>query len=346
MGTDRPARKGQAVARSKPDIAAHLAADAWRQCCLEQGCRVVIPASVVALQPQGPTNKSGVYRLEGAAEDGSAVIAKRCLRPTWEVERTLYERVLPRIDVPALRYYGCFEEAGGDFCWLFMQDAGETKLADADRAIAADWLARLHTGAAALVDEIPLPERGPAHYLDYLRSSRATLDALPSAVDSPREDQSTLAAVRRLLEEVERQWGDVCAPWARFPRTLVHGDFNCKNSRFHPTPGGPALVALDWETAGWGPPAADLGHWPRPPRPGSGDWDSAVPLDAYAQQIDSWGRGVKLHDVERLARVGTVFRLLASIRWTCDKLMAGDRERSICNLGWYAELLAKTLSAS
>src|SRR5206468_1604040 len=68
--------------------------------------------------------KSAVYRLHGVGPDGRAVIAKRCLVATAEVERTVYEEFLPRVSVPALRCYGLVKEPDGDRCWLFLEDAG------------------------------------------------------------------------------------------------------------------------------------------------------------------------------------------------------------------------------
>src|SRR2546426_8285305 len=47
--------------------------------------------------------KSSVYRLTGVGPDGSSIIAKRGRAETARVERMIYEEVLPRLPVPALR---------------------------------------------------------------------------------------------------------------------------------------------------------------------------------------------------------------------------------------------------
>src|SRR5438067_2464973 len=69
-------------------------------------------------------NKSAVYRLVGAGPEGSSVIAKRCRRATASIEQMIYQEFLPRLPLPRLEYYGLVDESGGDFCWLFLQDAG------------------------------------------------------------------------------------------------------------------------------------------------------------------------------------------------------------------------------
>ena len=88
--------------RAKIDTAIGLAVGAWEAMCLVSGRSVTTPTAVVPLKPQRVGRKSGVYRLEGAAEEGAAVIAKCSRRCTASVERIIYEQVLPRMDVPRL----------------------------------------------------------------------------------------------------------------------------------------------------------------------------------------------------------------------------------------------------
>jgi hypothetical protein len=65
------------------------------------------------------------------------------------------------------------------------------------------------------------------------------------------------------------------------------------------------VLPIDWETAGWGLPAADLAR---------------VDVDAYADIVREWWPGVDITAVRRLARVGRVFRFLAAIGWESASL--------------------------
>ena len=128
----------------QPDIALEsvdrllgLAVDAWASFCASSGRLFAQPRAVIALKPQRRQYKSGVYRLDGSGDDGSAVIAKRCLRAAAAVERTIHERVLPRVGMSRLRFYGHMEDADAQFSWLFMEDGGSEKLLQTDGELAA-----------------------------------------------------------------------------------------------------------------------------------------------------------------------------------------------------------------
>ena len=330
----------------KTDTAIGLAVGAWESLCLANGQRVTTPTAVVPLKPQRPGRKSGVYRLEGAGEDGAAVIAKCSRRCTAWVERTIYEQVLPRVDAPRLRYYGYLEDPAGAFDWLFLQDAGKTKLGAGDGALVAQWLARLHMDAAPLVDQVALPERGPAHYLEHLRTARQLIDTSLEELALTEEERRQLQNLQRLTTVLEEQWDSICARCRRAPRTLVHGDLSGKNLRLCKTDAGAQIVALDWETAGWGPPAADLPWLPtraqRPLKPGKlPHWNGTVPLDVYAACAAGVWHDVPLAELERLAQVGTVFCAVAGARWAAEQLRAGGGMK---RLVFYVEYLPRALA--
>ena len=341
------------LCRSKVDIALGLAARAWETHCQATGRAVRVPAAVVPLKSQRPGRKSGVYRLEGVGEDGAAVVAKRTFRSTARVERDVYERILPRAKVPALRYYGFLEEPDGNFCWLFLEDAGERKLTESDGPIAAEWLAQLHTRAAPLIGEVPLPDRGPAHYLEHLRAGRTLIEAALVQVMLPDEDRVALRDLLRHGQRLEAQWARLTAACATAPTTLVHGDFARKNLRLREGPDGTQMVALDWETAGWGPPAADLPFSPTrcrrdrpdrsPDKPRS--WSGTVPLDVYAAHCSRWRGDARISDLVELGRAGTLFRIVAGIRWAAEQ-QEGGIFSGVKKLRWYAELLPRALAAA
>src|SRR5215207_5987366 len=160
----------------KADIAIGLVAEAWAQACRRAGRVAAVPTAVVPLKPQRPGRKSGVYRLDGVGETEAPVVAKRCLRESAVIEREMYERILPAIGLLAPRFYGSVEDAEPEYYWLFVEDVGAVKLTEADRAGAAQWMARLHTSAAALADGMSLPNRGVAHYREHLRVAVGNID--------------------------------------------------------------------------------------------------------------------------------------------------------------------------
>src|ERR1041384_826271 len=63
-------------------------------------------------------HKVATYRLHGVGPYGSAVIAKKCREATGNVERMIYERVLPRLPVPTLQCFGFLDGGKDGFCWL------------------------------------------------------------------------------------------------------------------------------------------------------------------------------------------------------------------------------------
>jgi hypothetical protein len=336
----------------EPDLAALAAVRAWRRLCLRRGWSDAAPTTVRRLK----RNKSGVYRMAGIGRDESAVIAKRCHRSTALVERTIYEQVLPRTAVVTPRYYGFVEAADRDHCWLFLEDAGDVKPTESHRDGIGTWVAGLHVATARLSVEVELPERGPAHFLNRLRAARDELgggwvDAVPCEAD--RRVFETLVAV---LERLDSRWSRVVHACEGAPRVLVHADLIRKNVRVRATADGMQVLALDWETAGWGPPAADLADLPHrylsrakfaaagtavPDMP----WASAVPLDVYAAAVAPHWPGVGLREVERLSRAGAVFRLIAAIGWAIVEVHAGGFPKGMNRLRMYAADLTPAICA-
>src|SRR2546423_531351 len=95
----------------------HPAVRAWSQL----SCERVAPDSIQVLKRK---QKSAAYRLVGARPNGTAIIAKRCQTATARVERAIYESFLPQMPLPALACRGFVPEPEGEFCWLFLDDAG------------------------------------------------------------------------------------------------------------------------------------------------------------------------------------------------------------------------------
>jgi aminoglycoside phosphotransferase (APT) family kinase protein len=89
------------------------------------------------------------------------------------------------------------------------------------------------------------------------------------------------------------------------PRTLVHGDFVPKNVRVRKARHGRELVAFDWETAGLAPPAADLVFLAK---------DTTWTRE-YQRRVASFWPAMSGADIDRLARVGTILRLIHGVCW-------------------------------
>jgi ATP-binding cassette subfamily B protein len=272
--------------------------------------------------------KAEIYRL-GLANGATSVIAKRAHREALLVERTIYESVLPRLPLPALRYFGFVVEQDGEFAWLFIEDAGDDPCSLAEHGpLAARWLGTLH-GAAAELDpcSLSLPEGGPGGYLEHLRHART---AILDNFDNPAlgvVDRSTLQAVISALDVIEPLWGGVEALCRDLPRTLVHGDLVDRNLRLRRDDAGPAFVAFDWECSGFGIPAADVYRFAVDA--------TRYDLSCYRSTICEYTRGVKVEELRRLLLLGNGFLLLASADWATSYLRHPWVERPMATLRCY-----------
>lgn len=285
----------------------HPVANAWRS--LASG----IQLDRVDLLRQ--KNKTQVYRL-GLRNGGTSVVAKRGRTERLLVERAIYESVLPRLDLPALRYYGFVGDEDEEFAWLFIEDAGDARYSHSLReheTLTGRWLGALHGRAAGLDLASSLPDRGPAHYLGHLRSACATiLDNL----DHPAlraDDKGMLSRLVAICELMESGWGGVEAICDGLPRTLVHGDLNPKNLRLKSDGAGTTIAAFDWEWSGWAVPAIDIYLLTeRTTRRALLSYESA--MSEYADALDG-------DQIRSLSLVGKGFRLLASADWASRDLL-------------------------
>jgi Phosphotransferase enzyme family len=316
------------------DLPEHPAVKAWGQ--LWPGAGVPRRAEILCGFRKKAWKRT-VYRLDGAGPAGSAVIAKRSPAAQARVERTFYEEILPHLPVPTLRYYGFVEEPGAEFCWLFLEEAdGEPyspSLGD-HRVLAARWLGLLHTSAAYVTPASRLPDRGPGHYLGHLRSARATILrhlANPGLADG---GLMVLQSVVSQCNTLEAGWGQVEEVCDGMPRAFLHGDFKVKNLRVRTGRAGTALLAFDWETGGWGVPAADLGA-------------SANPDLATYQSVvrDRWP-GLDVRALQRLVHVGKVFRNLAAMDWAAQGLPYDGTGEALTKLRIYESRQADLLGVA
>jgi aminoglycoside phosphotransferase (APT) family kinase protein len=284
------------------DCAEHPAVLAWG----EFSGRMIVPERIEVLCAKG---KSRTYRLFGAGPSGTSIIAQWASRTRKAaVELIVYEEILPHLPVTAPRFYG-FKAESPEHAWMFLEDVGSERYADTDqvqRVLAARLIGMIHSAASGVPAVRSLPDAGPPRYLNYLRMNRETIAA---NVVNPFLTAGEVEQLQRLiadLDALESDWSHVERACVGVPRTLVHCDFRPKNAFVRQGRNGLEILPLDWETAGWGPPAVDL---------------TRIDLPAYTAVIQAhWRPAVRLEDVERLAAVGAVFRYLASIFWAAPQL--------------------------
>src|SRR5438093_4551370 len=226
------------------NLAEHRAVKAWSQLEPER----IEPETIEVLRLT--RKKSAVYRMTGVAPNGAAVVAKRCRSTTASVERLIYEQVLSRMSLRALGCYGFVPEPGGEFCWLFLEDAGTHEYSPDNaehRALAGRWLGAVHHVARLAGLQAQLPDRGLSHYLQRLRSSRATLLERGGNPVLSAADATLLQTVAAQFDLIEAHWAEMEIFSDGVPPTLVHGDFVIRNLRIRPGTNGPALLVYDWE---------------------------------------------------------------------------------------------------
>jgi ATP-binding cassette, subfamily B, bacterial len=302
--------------RRRENLLAHPAVQAWR----ELNPDGVVPDRITPakFKPNKPRPNLAVYRLEGVGADGAAVIAKRCTPGGGQIERTVYERILPHVPLPGPRYYGTVpgspEDSVEDGCWLFIGEIqGEKydRLSPDHRAAAARWLGILHTEARSAADHAGLPDAGPARYRTQMRATR---DLILDHVDNPAfsaEDVAFLYVLVARFDELDDEWDRLAHACTGLPPTLIHGDFNGKNLRMQASPQGLRVGAFDWEDAGWAVPGVDLAQAVDPSCHISASPDLAT---YWAVVRERWPKCDQA-DVERLATCGAVWRALAAITW-------------------------------
>jgi hypothetical protein len=297
----------------QPDPLEDLTVKAWSS--LQPEC--VEPERVEILREK---REWAVCRLVGVGLDGSAVIAKRCTQADAVIEHTIYQEVLPRLPITTLYYYGLVEEPDGNFCWLFLEDAGGEDYSPHSEehcALAAQWLAHLHTSAAYVVGADRLADQGPGRYLDHLRSGRAKILRNLTNPELTTDERAVLEDILSQCDFLGSCWHkleEFCAP---LPRTLVHGDFTGKNLRVRTGQAGVALLAFDWEKAGWGIPASDLAP---SALLGSGGFSANPNIVAYWSIVRDHWPSLDFHATRQLANCGKAFRCLAAIDWGAHRL--------------------------
>jgi hypothetical protein len=319
---------------SRAALAGHPAVRAW----LKSGAGTGLPD---VIEPLKESKKSRVYRLRGARLGPGSVIAKRCSRRTAMLELAVHGRVLPCVGLDTLNLYGVVEDDRPDAVWLLLEDAHEPTYdasATAHRVFAGRWVAALHTFTPDQGDGLDFPNVDADEFRRRLRLLIETLrrDGDTGAVDPP--DREFLSRLVGRCEGLESQWAAIEVICTSLPTVLVHGDLSEKHLRWRQSRlAKQGLVALDWETSGWGPPSVDLAQ-----RVGQA---ASPDIDAYAHHARSHGAPLARSDVDVAVEVGTLLRALSSLRWESLRLQYAWAAASIPVLRAADERLGEAMRA-
>jgi hypothetical protein len=163
-----------------------------------------------------------VYKLCGFGPDGTSVVAKRSKCQTAAVEALIYQKILPQLPLSAPQFYGLVSDEDPKFCWLFLEDVGEQRYSSErqdHRAIAARWLATLHSSAIPVAAAAALPDRGPRFYLEQLKR---VSDAVRKSIGKPilsGDDRKTLQSIVSDCNRLHALWDQVQKACDRIPCT-------------------------------------------------------------------------------------------------------------------------------
>jgi hypothetical protein len=303
----------------------HPAVQAWRRVCPRAG----EPNFIEVLQEvKKGASRSCIYRLAGAGQNGTAVIAKKCGAQHARVEQAIYQEILPQLPISSLMFYGCVDEPETDSAWLFLEDAGSDHFAysiEEHRKLAARWLGEMHVSAARIPAVVRLPDRDPAHYLEHLRLTRQIIERSLGNSALTSEDSKVVQAILSQGHFLESRWYLIEELYHRFPRTLVHCDFARYNLRVRTNHMGINLLAFDWEMAGRGVPAPDIAELSGrgvPRRRAPGDFGDSELVAYWSTVREAWS-GLDLSAIKELAELGAVFRSLAAISWESESIGRG-----------------------
>lgn len=281
------------------DLQAHPAVRAWAMATSLEA----VPDCIHVYRERP---RRALYCLPGVAPGGASVFAKRAVAPRTVIERTVYRDVLPHLPLTAPRYYGSWlDEPHG---WLFVEDVGGDRYSESDPehlAVAGRWVGTLHVEGGTIPAARSLPDGGPARYLTHLHIAREKIARSLRRWRYPRTEVQQLTAILSQCDAIEARWSRVEAAVGGAPSTVVHGDFRAKNGYLRRNGSGLSILPIDWETAGWGPPAADL---------------TRIDLRAYWSVVREAWPHVGFDAIEGWQAIGRLLEELAAVNWVGETL--------------------------
>lgn len=314
-------------------------ATAWSEFCREP----ISTTQVTCLRRRNLGNdlQSAVFLLEESRPLVRTIVAKHCRRQDAEIERLMYERVLPRLSAPTIEYYGFQESRRPGFGWLFMAYAGGTPyspLCAKHRKLAGEWLGRLHIEALSAAEDVPLPERFPEPFLEYVAENYQIIENLLDTSNLRDGDRRALTILAEQLTYLATHWLEVERIQSLVPQVVIHGDFLPSNMSIHPREG---LLPFDWALCGRGRPGMDLAQSPVPSKGFSGNPDISV----YWSVVRTHWCTLRFEDLSRVAECATVCQCLAALGQEAPFLKGEWPERTFNNMDYYAVTLRRCFNA-
>lgn len=293
----------------KANLFDHPALIAWRKIKTDK----LEPKGIEILQEK--KRKAAVYRLCGAGPNEVSIIAKLCRRIEANRERVIYEKVLPRLPIHRLRFYGFLNEDNLDWAWLFLEDVGKEHLSVLSKghySLAARWLALMHTSATNLTETACLRNIGLDYYFECLKKIQSTVMLNLSNPAFTSDDIAVLKDVLLHCENFESNWSLLDSLCKQVPQTLVHCSFRKDNMRIFSSSRGDSLMVFDWGAAGWGALARDIAKLREP--------SLGEDISVYFSSIrDQWTiSNVKV--IQKLWYVGQILRCFEHMTWAVVNL--------------------------
>jgi hypothetical protein len=318
------------VESARAAAANHPAIRAWRKL----GTRHCVPDFLEILAEQ--KNERGVYRLVGVGPAGANVIAKKCDMHSADIEFTIYSEILPHLAVSSLRCYASIADDNARYSWLFLEDAGDGEYSPNDkehRILAGLWLGAMNASAQRLSLPSRLSDRGPSSYLEVLHLARSMTRERSQHPAFSIHHRYLLRAIAEHCEFLEMHWARIEQFCEGIPRTLVHGDLSLWNARIQADQRGQRFLVMDWESAGWGVPAADLAQFAG---------NALTPdIAAYWSMAKDYWRGHDINDLDRLSGLGTVFRWINAVQWANQGFRESSMDWYITEMSCYEPKLAE-----
>ena len=177
-----------------------------------------------------------------------------------------------------------------------------------------------------------MPDRSCRYYYELLRLGSAAILKIAEHAVVTAEDRIILTAIATHCDLVEKRWDAISRFCDRIPPTLVHGDLASKNICVRTDHRDTHFLVMDWESAGWGVPAADLAQ---------STFGSASPdLEVYWSVVQpEWPPQLAFTDLQRLAEVGNLFRVVSALKWANSGFRPEFLEWYMMNMRFYESAL-------
>jgi thiamine kinase-like enzyme len=267
-------------------------------------------------EPAGAGPATAVAKFASSHPNSRA--ASKLVR-CYEIEVSIYNELAPVPGVPE-HYFAAWDPETDAFTLLLADAAPCTQGNDidgCDEVIAAEAMKRLAKIHAFAWDS---PVHAAREWLNRVSPENTANGVAIITMTAPsffeRFDKHLAPEHRELVERVIPFVSSIVEAYDG-PRTLAHGDYRLDNMLFPEGSKTPTIV--DWQTAAWGPPAADValflgGSLTTAAR--RKHWDSL--LDTYhqtlvAEGVTSYSREQLEHDVRLSAFGGAVMAVMSAI---------------------------------